>query len=371
MTDYRHAIEAQCQGDTYIIREPEDLLDYALQAREVSSDLLQAFCQLHPETSQLYLRSVLNERGVKLVSNKLPFKVTDKQTESSKNHMWDISEPNTIINLRLNEIIATFINLGHEDKFLNIHSIEQNYEYKHIQEFIKLGLLLQDQQHNRVIITDTAKEISMLLLANTNVNPEKKLFIKINRKGQINTFFKLIRNPFINVLFQFGSFRCLFRLLTEFNDVKENSFVDLLKYCLENGYEREFIWLFVGDSGTCGINSILDQKDICFSCPFDRAVCMRRISKTEEYNSLSEELIMLRNEESLSVINILKNKPNQLRNIVNKPILLKFLVRYGVTFYNKSILNALEIVDSPVYDKSIGQYCPFLDEWRLNSAFSM
>ena len=223
-------IVAERAGIPYYIRTIEDLINYGLQETVISYDMLEAFCRIHKDTHQSQVKYLLNDRGIQLVSEGDWFRVgadgnigkIEDQKEYA-GHIRDypyttnpkvVSEPcdqNIIINLRLNEILATLINIGHEKETpIPLSKIKENFEPKHINEFVKLGLLIQENG-NFLQPSKECSSMSSYLVHETNLPPDKKLFIRINRRDTtVIRLFREIRVPFLRTLMNFPCFQFTF-----------------------------------------------------------------------------------------------------------------------------------------------------------------
>lgn len=395
--------------DEYIIKDRKDLVSFALENTYVSFDLLEQYCKLFDE-HQFEIKFILSDRDIKLTSDKIDFEVyiqkEDSMVAEEKEEELDYSidyenmnkvENNmaydtcsykgstrinedininrtTIINLRLNEIIATLLNISYEDNRISYAS-SKNYLKKHLYEFEKIGLLVREKKANKrtaYIITNECLTIAQKLKPLLNITPGKKLFMdkKALNNENVYVLFNYVKDDFIKILTRFDDFRFLIRLIDDLDYIGKYTMVDIVKYCIENKYENEFIQIFLGSKGTAGKGAIVRGQDICCANVMktgifnsDCKICYERY-KINSDNCIEQLLYVRDNIAFKKYKKIVKDKDLQL--LVDNPLILKFLVRFGITYYNKNILRALNIIDSEVLMKSTGQYCPYNDEWRAS-----
>lgn len=385
----------------YDVRNRKDLMNFGLESAYVSFDLLEQYCKLFNEP-QFEIRFLLNDRDIKLTSDKINFTVyktdrldiaaedravkygaTTKHIKERKTSGYksdisinkDINIDNTIIlNLRLNEIIATFLNISHAGDRID-YPFSKNFLNKHLSEFEKIGLLVKEKSGDKepvYIVTDGCINMARRLKLLVNVTPNVDLFMnkKIMTKKNIKFLFSYIKKDFIEVLNRFDDFRFLLRLIDELYNLGKYTMMDIVKYCIENKYESEFIKIFIGSKGTAGRGAIIEGKDICYdnlgTVDAYNSNCNICYAKHNiDLNNGAYKLLHVRD-------NVVSKKykeivtDNDLGILVDDPLTLKFLVRFGVTYYNKNILKALDVINSKVYMKSTGKYCPYRDEWRAN-----
>ena len=159
--------------------------------------------------------------------------------------------------------------------------------------------------------------------------------------------------------------RITFKFLKIANDNNAFSMVELFKFACKTNDIDEFVKVFWGEKASTGFSSLKARRDICFKCPYDQNYCFGKEIKDHEV--LYSEILRYRYLSAQSIMNNLRNPDNQVNMFESiNPIIIKFATSYGASFNNKHIFKALGIIVSPVLDKSIGKYCPFADEWRID-----
>lgn len=393
----------------YKIKNKKDLINFGLKNTYISFDLLEQYCKLF-DRSQFEVRFFLDDRDIKLTSDKIDFVVyksdganmaaesnteeyvfiekdgeargkdTDCEISSYRSSLRidrDINvKKTTILNLRLNEIIATFLNISHIGDRISYRS-SRNFLKKHLYEFEKIGFLIKEKKGNKrtaYIVTDECINIAEKLKSLIDVEPNKNLFMdkRFASKEGIKTLFGYIRKDFIEVLSKFDDFRFLLRLIDDLDNLGKYTMVDIVKYCIKNKYESEFIKIFIGNKGTGGRNAIINGRDICHNNIIVKCNCNCNSNCNICYKKHSINLDN-RVDKLLYVRDVVAAKKYQeiiidgnLEILIKDPLTLKFLVKFGMTYYNKNILKALDIINSRVYMKSTGAYCPYRDEWRAS-----
>lgn len=384
------------------IRNREDLIEFGLENTYISFDLLKEYCTIFYGESQFELRYILNDKDIKLTSDKIEFeshrkdaiakvaeakgekKVYDvhlefeiqdfKNYKSDKiiNNYKNANSTTLIVNLRLNEILATFLNISKENKRISYSSSKENYLSKHLREFEKIGLLKKEKKRKSgYIVTEECAGISQKLEHIIKFEPNKNLFMNKNimTRKNMELLFNHIRNDLILLLNRFGNFRFLLQLIDDMHSLSIYNMNDILKYCVANNYENEFIKIFLGRKGTAGRGAIINGTDICFAniglvkysntrC----ALCYERY-RTNPTN-LTEKLLFVRDVIAAEEYSKIEKDNKKLKILAEDPLILKFLVKFGATYYNKNILKALKIIKSDALMKSQGEYCPYIDEWR-------
>ncbi len=391
----------------YEIKNNEDLINFGLKNTCISFDLLEQYCKLFNK-SQFEIRFFLNDRDIKLTSDKIDFVVYKKDgldmvAENKIKEYMPIKEgieekdidgttfsyksnirinkdidvrKTTILNLRLNEIIATFLNISCIGNRISYHS-SRNFLKKHLSEFEKIGLLERERKKGKrtaYIVTDEciniAEKLKSLLLM--DITPNKNLFMdkRIASKNNIKILFSYIRKDLISVLNKFDDFKFLLRLINDLDNIGRYTMMDIVRYCIENKYESEFIQIFIGNKGTAGKGAIINGRDICHSniaatntCGSNCNVCYKKHNINS--NNRVDKLLYVRDVVAAKKYQEIITS-RDLKILVNDPLTLKFLVRFGVTYYNKNILKALDVISSQVHMKSTGAYCPYKDEWRVS-----
>lgn len=404
--DNNNCIYIKTNKREYEIKNREDLINFGLKHAYISFDLLKQYCRLFHEP-QFEIRFLLNDRDIKLTSDKINFivckasgldKVAEDKGETDEdgliqgdvkintNHKTSDYKSNIrinedinidkviILNLRLNEIMATFLNIAHVGNRIDYIS-SKNFLNKHLSEFEKIGFLIKENNTDKkpvYIVTEECANISKKLKTLINIVPNKNLFMnkKIMTKKNIKILFNHIREDFIKFLERFDDFRFLLRLIDDLDNIGRYTMMDIVKYCIENKYESEFIQIFIGDKGTAGKEAIMRGRDICYDNIniADRCNCNCNICYTKHnINSGNgiDKLLYVRDNVAYEKYQEITTSKN-LEILVDDPLTLKFLVRFGITYYNKNILRVLDIISSKAYMKSTGKYCPYKDEWRVN-----
>ncbi|MGI6427389.1 MAG: hypothetical protein ACOX0L_07315 [Natronincolaceae bacterium] len=391
----------------YKIRNKKDLINFGLKNTYISFDLLEQYCKLF-NRSQFEVRFFLDDRDIKLTSDKIDFMVhkADKSDIAAENKIGryifagrstEIGgedaeletfsyksntrinqginiEKTIILNLRLNEIIATFLNISHVGDKISYHS-SRNFLKKHLREFEKIGLLTRKKGRNRktaYIVTDECINIAEKLGGLIDTEPNKNLFMdkRLASEEGIKILFGYIKRDFLEILNKFDDFRFLFRLIDDLDNLGKYTMVDIVKYCIENRYESEFTRIFIGNRGTAGKGAIINGRDICHNniiirdnCNSNCDICYKKHGINLD-NKVDKLLYVRDVVAARRYREIIMN--GDLGLLIDDPLTLKFLVKFGVTYYNKNILRALNIINSRVYMKSTGEYCPYRDEWRAS-----
>ncbi|HCS73731.1 MAG TPA: hypothetical protein DIW17_07640 [Clostridiales bacterium] len=364
MTDYRHAIEAQCQGYTYIIREPEDLLDYALQAREVSSDLLQAFCQLHPETSQLYLRSVLNERGVKLVSrSEVVHYITKEANELTSSNLSTFSKSGFKGNGYISTGFKNPILMNASDILEILEKLRKREETSWTESHLLTFLNKKEFNQLRLLGFVTQRD-DKLKLDQGIIEMFKAIGCDKSYVGLVKDFKtkQKYRNYIINVIRQNANFSFLIDLIGIANKRGMKSAENLLDICCDKDWHEPFINIFLTGRPSNGILPIYKGTDICFKCALVPH-CFGCSSKNPD--EIKEQLLYFRNTASIEYLDLIKRNKN-IEFIKGKPAYQKFLFSYSLVVIIKGFLcNVGVLKKNKIMRKDHGKYCPKIDYWRL------
>lgn len=378
-------------GKYYKINTVEDLVELGLESKYISFDLLETFCKINPDKPALGVGVKLEDRNIKLSSDEIKFYVDygcgDRDISGREpanlyigknkiNKGINQKERNIIINLRLNEIIATFINIGHVGEKISYSQSKNYFLPKHLSEFEKLGLIQKTNRQKRkseYIVNDKCMKISNKLISLSDMQPERELFMnnKLSSVRTINYLFQQIQNELMSILCEFDSFKFLFALIEEVNFIGRCNMMDILRYCIVNGYEDEFLWIFIGHGASGGKKAIRNGKDICIFNNYGAnynpncSMCYKRYNVKN--NNYIHTLLEIRDKRADKIYNNIINRTDPLEILLEEPIVFKFLLRFGITYYNKNILRAIGLLDSQVYAKSNGEYCPFIDEWRMKN----
>lgn len=371
MTIYDHAIEAECNGRTFIIREPNDLLEYGLQAREVSNELLQAFCQLHPEISHLYLRSTLNERGVRLVSKQDTFGLLNDISISPQGTISvldsHINQLDTSYFLESSNWVNTSfrnpILMNTNDILRILDRMEASNRYTWSEE--QLGCLL------------TPKEIIQMKLLKFIVERDKEydldpdiviMFNKMRNDNSIDGIAKAIqtkqkyKTQIVKVIQKNQHFSFLLGLIKVTNKNNMKSATDLLNICCNKNWDIPFINIFLSGQTSSGLLPINNGSDICFKCP---VVCQCVGTNTNDVDEIKTRLLYIRNNAAMESMEFIKRN-RTLDIIKEKHVYQKFLFSYSSVVVIKGFLKKVGILkNDKVLYKDHGLYCPRMDYWRL------
>ncbi|WP_077369751.1 hypothetical protein [Anaerosalibacter sp. Marseille-P3206] len=398
-------IIAEHLGESFYINNRKDLIEYGLKKTYISYDLIEDFCDVFPKENRFEITYLLQDRDIELSSKKIDYhinyldefeKVAEEEDEGILsdnlyenkfleyknnnliNENINIKEKNLIINLRLNEIIATFINLGYFGDKISYSVAKEYFLPKHLMEFEKINLIKKNSKKKKrssYIVTEECLKISNKLISLTEVKPHRDLFMdtELGKNENIDFLFKQIKNDFVEVLNKFDSFRFLFNLIKDINLIEKYSMMDILKYCIVNGYNKEFLWIFIGKGASGGKGSIYNGKDICclnMRNDLDKNSNTNCIRCYKKYginkSNYKKVLLNIRENRANKIYKEIENNVEELELLIDDPISLKFLVRFGTTYYNKNILRAMGLINSKAYMKSSGGYCPLLDEWRMD-----
>ncbi len=399
-------------NEPYIIKNLEELIEFGLKNTFVSYELIDEFNALNNDTGSAKVTHRISNHGINLSSKPIRLeiikekkdiyleeekevKVAEKKEDNyikkknktnkpsrNKNGRYNLNlkkaklEGKTIIiNLRLNEVLATFINIGLLGKVIKKEDINEYFLRKHISEFEKLNVLTRVEGSpfkSDYVVSEIGQKISKELVKHINLRPHRDLFMNSQITSEVNMerLFNVIKEDLRKLVLEVYSFKLQMTLIRQANKEGYYNILDIMRYCIFNNLEELFIWLFIGEKASGGLKAIRTSKDICLQSSSGKDLannirCRRCINNYAQEKITIEKLLEIRLDKSEKIlIRILKN-PKEIKLLYKEPILLKFLIRFGVTFYNKNLLYSAGLLTTKGERKSTGAYCPLLDDWRL------
>lgn len=399
-------------NEPYIIKNLEDLIEFGLKNTFVSYELIDEFNALNNDIGSAKVTHRISNHGINLSSKPIRLEIIKEKKDiyleekkeakiaeekediyikeknktnkasRNKNGIYDLNLKKvklegrtTIINLRLNEVLATFINIGLLGEVIKKEDINEYFLRKHISEFKKLNVLTRVEEPNfksDYVVSEIGQKISKELVKHINLRPHRDLFMnsQITSEGNMEMLFNVIKEDLRKLISEIHSFKLQMTLIKKANKEGYYNILDIMRYCISNNLEDLFIWLFIGEKASGGLKAIRTSKDICLKSSSEKDLaynirCRRCINNYNQEKITIEKLLEIRLDKSEKVLIRIIRNPKEIKLLYKEPILLKFLIRFGVTFYNKNLLYSAGLLTTKGERKSTGAYCPLLDDWRL------
>lgn len=384
--DLDNKIVVKTLSRTYVIRNRGELIKFGLANTYISFDLLKEYCMLFPKESQFEIRYLLDDRDIKLTSDKLYFeshtaKKLDRVAETIKKISYDFEcEDLNIKDSRINRYANTGMFLNKLGCFnvsdIKIFFIQLAIDNKIVfdkKDFLsRYGYIIYEKMHYLKIIADKSskiivKPIAWLIVDQIN---KDKYYLGKNLQGILNYyrdeyFFNRFSKQIKELLLENEEINTLSSFLKMVNASKKFSVQDIMDYCIKNNIQDQFISIFLGDRPSNGIKPLKNKTDVCFNCSLLNK-CIGENVKNKNDIYISDILLKYRNVYSKRCLNEIR-KSGEINMLEGKSVYLKFLVSYNMVVKIKPLLIQLKLLGkTPILYKNSGKYCPRKDIWRTS-----
>lgn len=369
----RKNIIAEYLGKKYIINNRKDLIEYGLKKTYISYELLEDFCNIHPNENRFELTYILENRDIKLSSKKIKYRINHldedwKVAEGKENsvkkivgiYLEDFDILNPIEMFCVLEDLATEDNVIFDKKdFL------KKYGCLYVRKIINTGIL---SEYNGMFFISPYAQTLIEKLKNSNAN--SCIYIKnqnrYSKETNIQEFCNKYNDIIIQILLQNSSIRKLINIIKKANKQSLNTMQGIAYYCYNKGLEKLFLSIFIGQRPTNGLKPLKEHTDVCFNCiHFNK--CIGENVKNKNNSYVTEILLNFRDKYSKECLRFIDNE-NKIDILMQKPIYLKFLVSYKLVVTTKLLLKQFNIIEEDkILYKNHGEYCPQRDIWRVKN----
>lgn len=388
--DNNNCIYIKTNKREYEIKNREDLINFGLKHAYISFDLLKQYCRLFHEP-QFEIRFLLNDRDIKLTSDKINFivckasgldKVAEDKGETDEdglikrdiekkgkralenNNIYRIVSMSNVSFFRPGDIKNLIIKLCFESKCIfNRDSFIDKYGYADYKKMVYFKIITK--KASGIIINPLIFKLINKINDDIEHKGVKHENIKhINDYYNVKTFYIKYGDYVKQLLLENEDVNILIGLIWEANLLGNYSIQEIMRHCIKYNYEELFIKVFIGNKPTNGIKPLKDFSDICFSCN-NLGSCIGQDVRGMSDKYISKLLLEYRNRYSKECLNnVVKTK--NLVPLLNKTIFAKFLLSYTTVVSIKSLLIHLGIIKKDhILHKNSGKYCPKKDIWRI------
>ncbi|MCK4260999.1 MAG: hypothetical protein KAX49_18635 [Halanaerobiales bacterium] len=227
-------------------------------------------------------------------------------------------------------------------------------------------LQLLSQSGNNLTLSNGSLRMVYLLNEALPQMPDQCDNEMIEKLQQSDIFKEKIALEMRNHFLRLPGIQAFIHLMQEISEKKnctKISMYDIFVYLVETERYNLLKWLFVGNTPTTAKPKITSKKDICFKC--DRSTpCKEILKKTNDQTNV---LLDFRQDRGKDYIIRIRNSDNEaFDELIENPLLIKFLVPYSLVVENKRFLMDLGILEeSEIMRKDQGKYCPYIDYWEL------
>ncbi|TDX53242.1 hypothetical protein [Orenia marismortui] len=363
--------------DLYTIDSEERLLKYGVEHGSVSYDLVQEYSQRYDEDYFDLIGKIVHKN---IHCGDYDEEILEKN-KYDKNYYrlkdLDYSNDNNalLVDLRLNQLIALLLLMNDRENLINKLNEAKRNKYK--RDLTRLGLINSET----LIPTREGKELatkirdiaySELDYGSINEIEDQKYGIKdlcklesVKSLEHNDDFWNKAALPLRDHFLSLPSVKIFVSWIKDINRQGKYSMYDLFQYLIEKEYYAELKWLLVGDSPSSSLKKIKSSLDICIQCnSFNSCTSYDKNSNSDKIKFLLD----IRNNEASKIISQIKKVNRMYDYLLQKPILIKFIVPYNLTSKAKLIKEKINILkNDEILHKKDGDYCVYRDNWRVNN----